>query len=366
MNIKLAQEIERKIQQIPSQDLSYGVLDETKSRDFKIRSLIDDSVNSLESDSSNRIREEFLGMGPISVLLADEEITEILILSHNRICFEKYGQLHALNDYFCSIHTFKNFVDRVCTEARTHFNLERPMTNGKFRDFRLHLISSELTHDSHAIALRRHPKNPWTLEKLLEQGWCKKEDLEIIEKILFSKGNFIVVGGTGSGKTSFLNACLQKIPGRERIVIIEDTPELTVPNLFSSKLVTRFDANGILPPIDQSELVRQSLRMRPDRLVMGEIRGAEAKDLLMALSTGHDGSFGTLHANSPSQALIRLEMLIQLGAPGWSLSAIRQLIKLSLQYVFVIGKSPEGHRRLQGLYQITSIEEIGLLLERLL
>jgi len=364
MNIEIAKRIEAEIQNIPTQDLSYGVLDETKGRDSKILSVIKDFTKQESPLNSKRIQDEFLGLGPIQCLIDDESVSEILILAYDKICFEKNGRLQKMNDSFCSVHTFRQFIERVCTASNSHFNIERPMTNGKFLDFRLHIVGSEITQNSHALSLRRHPKSPWNFDRLLENSWCSQDQLVEITKVLDSKSNFLVVGGTGTGKTSFLNACLQKISNQDRMIIIEDTSELTIPNVFSTKLITRVDANGILPSIDQSELVKQSLRMRPDRLVMGEIRGPEAKDLLMALSTGHEGSFGSLHASSASQALIRLEMLIQLGAPFWSLSAIRQLIKLSLQYIFVVTKNPEGFRKLQGLYCLRSLEDMGILLER--
>lgn len=366
MNLDIARRIESEIQKIPTQDLSFGVLDESKGRDAKISEVLVQATKNETPEIARRIREEFLGLGPVAELINDESITEILVLGHDKICFEKQGLLHELKDSFCSKHSFQRFIERICTESNSHFNIERPMTNGKFKDFRLHIVSSELTQNSHVLSLRRHPKSPWTFDRLIENSWCSQEQALEITKMLDSKANFLVIGGTGSGKTSFLNACLQKISSRDRMVIIEDTSELCLPNCFSTKLITRLDANGILPAIDQSELVKQSLRMRPDRLVMGEIRGPEAKDLLMALSTGHEGSFGSLHAHSASQALIRLEMLIQLGAPFWSLNAIRQLIKLSLQYIVVVTKSPEGLRKLQGLYALRSLEEMGILLERII
>lgn len=365
MNFAVALAIEKEIQEIPSQDLSYGVLDDSKLRSSKIIAVIDRFTKNEEPPVAQRLRDEFLGLGPIAQLIDDQDITEILVLGPDKICYEKGGRLVQHDDKFCSENTFKQFVEKVCSESKSYFNIERPMTNGKFQDFRLHIIGSELTQNSHALSLRRHPKSPWTFERLLEYGWCNSDQLSSLQQMLSSKGNFLVVGGTGSGKTSFLNACLQWIPKEDRLVIIEDTSELSVPNTFSTKLVTRFDANGILPNIDQSELVKQSLRMRPDRLVMGEIRGPEAKDLLMALSTGHEGSFGSLHAQTAAQALIRLEMLIQLGAPFWSLNAIRQLIKLSLQYIVVVTKSPEGTRKFQGLYALQSLEDMGILLERI-
>ncbi|RYZ78974.1 MAG: CpaF family protein, partial [Proteobacteria bacterium] len=164
--------------------------------------------------------------------------------------------------------------------------------------------------------------------------------------------------------TSLINALLQTIPSNERAVVIEDTPEIELPNTSSMKLITREDPQGILKSIDQGQLLKHSLRLRPDRIVMGEIRGGEAKDLLMALATGHGGSFGTLHASDARQALIRLEMLIQMGAPQWNLPAVRRLIHLSLDYILVVEKNAEGKRQFQGIYKICSLEENGFLIEK--
>ena len=215
------------------------------------------------------------------------------------------------------------------------------------------------------ISLRRHPKNPWTFQKLKETGWANAEQIELLQKMVEKKENFLIIGGTGSGKTSLLNACLQHLQQNERAVIIEDTSEIKAPNAISCKLLTRQDAQGVLAPIDQTELVRQSLRMRPDRLVLGEIRGPEAKDLLMALSTGHAGSFATLHATDARQALLRLEMLIQLGAPYWSIEAIRNLIFLSLQKIVVVHRNKDSRRELAGIFQISSRESSGILIDQL-
>ncbi len=281
------------------------------------------------------------------------------------IWYEKNGALQRHQDYFSTKFTYQHFVHRLCQNANTHFTLDKPMTDGKILNFRLHLISEELTKSEVTISLRRHPENPWTFEKLQAANYMTQQQTETLKEMIQNKENFLIVGGTGSGKTSLLNACLQATREHERSVIIEDTSEITKPNQVSCKLLTRKDAQGALKEIDQAELVKQSLRMRPDRLIMGEVRGQEAKDLLMALSTGHAGSFATLHATDARQALIRLEMLIQLGAPYWSLDAIRNLIFLSLQKIVVVQRNQKGQRELTGIYQISSRESSGILVDQL-
>ncbi|MEK7357078.1 MAG: ATPase, T2SS/T4P/T4SS family, partial [Bdellovibrionota bacterium] len=240
-----------------------------------------------------------------------------------------------------------------------------PFADGLWRGCRVHLIVPPASGAEPVLTFRKHPENPWTLAKLVASGWSSEQDAAKLEALVKDRLNFVVIGGTGSGKTSVLNACLASLPVSERTVIIEDTSELRCPNRASSKLLTRRDPQGHLREIDLSELVRHSLRMRPDRLVMGEIRGGEAKDLLMAFATGHTGCMGTLHAESARQALARLEMLVQLGAPQWSTQAVRSVIHFSLQAVVVVGKNKDGARRLEGIYRIVSLEEFGFLIERM-
>jgi pilus assembly protein CpaF len=189
-------------------------------------------------------------------------------------------------------------------------------------------------------------------------------EIEFLSQLVMNKDNLLIIGPASSGKTSVLKALLNECPKNERLIILEDSKELDPPSEASTQLLTRFDARGVLPHLSLSELVRQSLRMRPDRLVVGEVRGNEAKELLLALATGHRGSFGTLHASDPWQALIRLEMLIQMGAPQWSLSAIRKLILLSLNYIIVCTRDREGQRKLSGIYKLISVEDSGVIIER--
>jgi pilus assembly protein CpaF len=356
--------IEAAIKQFPVRDFSYENFESKISFHDEVKDFIQKEIIVLEPTLQIRILDEFHGYGPISKLILDEEITEIIINGPHNIWFEKKGKLFEHADSFATELTFSNFVHRICQEGHIHYTLERPMADGKFLDFRIHLVSEELTRAKTVISLRRHPKNPWTLSKLIENNWCTEHEAVSIKKMLGSQENFIVVGGTGTGKTSFLNACLQEIQRNCRAVIIEDTEELAKPNKISTRLLTRKDAQGVLSTIDQSELLKQALRMRPDRIIMGEIRGDEAKDLLMALSTGHQGSFASLHATDAHQALLRLEMLIQLGAPNWSLDAIRNLIFLSLQKIIVIERLQDGTRALKGIYQICSRETSGILIER--
>jgi pilus assembly protein CpaF len=314
-------------------------------------------------DDSNRLMNEYFGAGPLENLLRDPSITEIIVNGTQSIWFEKYGQLHRMEDHFFSALTYRNFISRMSREAGIQASLDCPFADGRWRSCRVHLIIPPASGDEAVITLRRHPQNSWTFERLRETNWASPTAFERLEKLVEEKANFLVVGCTGSGKTSVLDACLAKIGSSERTVIIEDTSELKPPNAASVKLLTRKDPHGHLRDIDQSDLLRQALRMRPDRLVMGEIRSGEAKDLLMAFATGHTGCMGTLHADSARQALLRLEMLVQLGAPQWNVQAVRTLIWLSLQAVVVV-KREGSERKLEGIYRIASLEDVGFLIEK--
>lgn len=362
----LAHDLQKQIEAIPLQDLGYETIESRQSRSEQIHQLLQKQTEKLSLALQDRLREEFTGAGPLAELFADENICEILVLSKDEIWFEKNGDLHRHPDTFTSLLTFQNFVHRLCQELGKELTKDRPTIDGQLRQFRIHIIDSELTQSSVQISFRRQNTVAWTFSALADLGWAEPEQISIIRSWITERKNFLVVGPTGSGKTSVLNACLQELKFNERIVVIEDTKEVHLSNSVSSRLLARQDSHGGLKEISMSDLLKQSLRMRPDRLVIGEVRGGEAKDLLLALSTGHGGSMGTLHASNPHQALIRLEMLIQMGAPHWSLSAIRKLISVSLDGIIIVGKDHEGKRKLLGLYALTSLEDTGFLTEKII
>lgn len=355
--------IQDKISKLPLNEFMLSSDEEHQLRSQKIDQLITMETTSLEAQLASRIREEFNSWGPLVAPLEDESVTEILVNGPHSIWIERGGQLEKHPDFFFSDLSFRNCLERISQAAKSHITVEHPCADGQFGNFRLSLIGADLTRSTPHLSLRRHPKNPWTFEKLQSHQWCHSSATEFFQKIIAQKKNFLVIGATGSGKTSVLNSFLNLLPENERVVVIEDTSEIALPNSASMKLLTREDPQGILPTIDQTQLVKRSLRLRPDRIVMGEVRGAEAKDFLMALATGHSGSFGTLHAQDAAQALIRLEMLIQMGAPQWSLSAIRRLIQLSLDYIIVTGRESSGKRIFKGAYRLSSLEDHGFLVE---
>jgi len=359
--------VTRAINQLPPADpMTLSTHEEQQADgDSNIRKIILQVCKTERPEILLRMESEYFSAGPLEQLFVDSSITEIIVNGRDSIWFEKQGHLEKLQDTFLSELTYRNFIARLSREAGFQASLDCPFADGRWRECRVHLIIPPASGDQAVITIRRHPRSPWTLSTLEEHGWAENSAVFALRKLVVDRKNILIIGGTGSGKTSVLNACLGILEKSERTLIIEDTDELVVPNSISSKLLTRRDPQGLLKEINQSDLLKQTLRMRPDRIVMGEIRGNEAKDLLMAFATGHSGCMGTLHADSARQALLRLEMLIQLGAPQWSLSAVRTLIWLSLHAIVVVGRKENGRRKLEGIYQIASLEDVGFLLEKI-
>ncbi|MGE3974472.1 MAG: CpaF family protein [Bdellovibrionales bacterium] len=329
-----------------------------------VTTVIEESLAQAPEALKLQLKEEYLGWGPLSSLIHDHLVTEIIINSHDSIWFEKNGSLQELSQVFLTPKTYQIFLSRLSHHINSEPNLEKPFASGRYFDFRVQMISSPVTEHL-CLTLRRHHHQGWTLKELKENEWCNEEQENYLKSLVQKKANILIVGSTGSGKTSILNALLKEISHSERAILLEDTRELSLPNSLSLRLETRFDANGALQDITLQHLIKQSLRMRPDRLVIGEVRDAEAKDLILALSTGHEGSMGTLHAATARDALLRLEMLIQLGAPQWPTQTIRQMIHSSIQYV-VITEKRKSKRQLQGVYKITSLEEFGFTFEKMI
>jgi len=315
-------------------------------------------------ENIQRITAEFCEYGPLNQLVSDPSVTEILINNKNHICFETHGSLKILQDTFLSEITFYNIVERFCTEAQLTVNFKKPFAEGRWRQFRIHILRPPIVTKDFHISLRRHPKTIWNFKKLEQNNWAPLKAIDLLRDFIKEKRNILIIGPTSSGKTSVLNACLQELHHTERVIAIEDADELVLPNPVSVKLLTQNSTEDSFTVIGQEELLKQSLRLRPDRLVMGEVRGPEAKDLLLALASGHSGSIGTIHGNHYKQILWKLEMLTQMGAPQWQSSTIQKLIFASLQSLVVLDRTHHS-RILKGIYKITAHESTGFLVETL-
>ncbi len=322
---------------------------------------LDEHLQTVDDSIRERILNELNGFGPITALLSDDAVTEILINQFDQIYFEKMGSLQRSEDHFFDVNSYKEFIEKLCGFCNTYINSEKPFIEVQLNNLRITVLFPDICRGEYIVSIRKQPLTRWTFERLAAQGWATPVEIMAIQKLISQKKNFLVIGGTGSGKTSLLQASIAEM-AQDRLVIIEDTQELQPVFAQNASLLTRIDPTKKLIDVTMNELIKKALRLRPDRICVGEIRGEEATALLMALSTGHDGSFGSLHARTAHEALLRLEMLIQMGAPQWSLQSIRRLIGLTVQNILVVEKC-NGKRVLKGIYEITSVEEHGITLQ---
>lgn len=358
-NLRAGQAVLKAIQAIPSMK-HLPVLDRhNRELDVALENTLIRATAGFDASLVTRIRDELFGFGLLETLAVDESITEILLLGPDSVWIEREGRLNLLPDRFLDRLTYRNFVARLSRDAKTNTDDNRPFGNGRWRGFRVHVVSEPIVQGLPHVSLRRVRASPWTLDQLREAEWSDSTGIEALRKLVETRSNVLVIGATGSGKTSALSACLREVNESERIVILEDTDELLRPNDVCVKLLTKTSRSTDDIAFDLGDLLKQSLRMRPDRIVMGEVRGAEAKDLLMAFATGHTGCWGTLHAATPREALLRLEMLVQMGAPQWTSSTVKSLIHASIDAIVVSAKDTNGKRRLDAIYQVASLEEIG-------
>lgn len=333
------------------------------SSESTFRDLTQERIQHLEEGQQQEIINELFGWGPLTDLIHRQDIFDILIQGPQHIYFETESGMKKLKKEFACDRSFQTFIDKLINESELLINHKSPFANGKWKDFRLHMMIPPASQHI-TITLRKHRLKQWPLTDLLAHGFLTPKQYEHIQWIIAERKNTLIIGPTGSGKTTFLNSLLKELSDTERSIIIEDTDELLAPSPLSAKLLSRELCPNSLTPYSMEDLLKQALRMRPDRLVIGEVRGSEAKDLLQALATGHSGSLGTLHARSAHQALLRLEMLIQMGAPQWSLHSIRQLIQMSVDYLIVL-KEDRQSKGILDICKMGSHEKFGLLLESL-
>lgn len=347
------------IQEIPTMK-HLPVLDRlSRETDVALDACIRKSTEGLGEELKLRIRSELFGYGLMDRLSGDDEVTEVLLLGPDQVWVERNGHLQRGDDRFLDKLTYRNFVSRLSRDARTNTDENAPFANGRWRGFRVHVVSEPIVQGLPHISLRKIRASPWTLRALAEREFSDEMGVQALQRLIYERRNVLIVGATGSGKTSVMSACLREVENSERVILLEDTDELPLPTEASAKLLAKPSRSEIDREFGLGELLKQSLRMRPDRIVMGEVRGAEAKDLLMAFATGHKGCWGTLHAASPREALLRLEMLVQMGAPQWTTATVRSLIHASIDAIVVVAKGADGKRRLESIHQVASLEDVG-------
>ncbi len=305
----------------------------------------------------NDVKHELFGLGPLEPLLGDPTISDILVNSHGTIYIERRGKLERTAVSFKDDEHLMRVIERIVSSVGRRIDESSPMVDARLRDgSRVNAIIPPLSIDGPVLSIRRFGAVPLRMNALIENKALTRDIADMLEMCVKARLNVLISGGTGAGKTTLLNSLSAYIPEDERIVTIEDSAELQLQQPHVVRLETRppnIEGRG---EVTQRDLVRNALRMRPDRIVIGEVRGGEAIDMLQAMNTGHDGSLTTIHANTPRDALARLETMIQMTGMRLSDRAMRQQIAAALDLVVQVARLSDGTRRVTSISELTGME----------
>lgn len=305
----------------------------------------------------HEVRHELFGLGPLEQLLADTGISDILVNSPLNIYIERGGKLERTNVEFKDDEHLMRVIERIVSSVGRRIDESSPMVDARLKDgSRVNAIIPPLSLDGPVLSIRRFGAEPLRMQKLLDYDALTEDMAAMFDMCVKARLNVLISGGTGAGKTTLLNALSAYIPEDERIVTIEDSAELQLQQPHVVRLETRppnIEGRG---EVTQRDLVKNALRMRPDRIVIGEVRGAEAIDMLQAMNTGHDGSLTTIHANTSRDALARLETMIQMTGMRLSDRAMRQQIASAINLVIQVARLSDGTRRIISISEITGME----------
>lgn len=303
------------------------------------------------------IQDELLGFGPIQPLLDDISITEIMINGHDNVYIEKAGKIIKTDIHYDDDNQIIKLIDRIIMPLGRRIDPDSPMVDARLPDgSRVNAIIPPVAIDGPSITIRKFQKGKLAIEQLIELGALSKFMAEFIKACILSKFNVIISGGTGTGKTTLLNALSSYIPNNERIVTIEDAAELSLEQEHVVRLETKPANVDGLGSVTIRNLVRNALRMRPDRIVVGEVRGGEAMDMLQAMNTGHDGSLTTMHANTPRDTISRLETMCLMSGLELPLKAIRQQIASAIDLIIQINRESDGTRKVIAITEVVGME----------
>lgn len=302
--------------------------------------------------------DDMFGLGPLEPLVADPAVSDIMINGPKHVFVERGGKLMQTNVTFEDNEELMTVIERIVTAVGRRVDESSPMVDARMQDgSRFNAIIPPLAIDGAAVSIRRFGTRPILWEDLIRFKSCPAPFMEVLKGAVQSKLNTIISGGTGSGKTTLLNVLSAFIPDHERIITIEDSAELRLQQDHLIRLETRAANQEGKGAINQRDLVKNSLRMRPDRVILGEIRGGEAVDMLTAMNTGCAGSLATVHANNPQDALARFETMVSIGMPNMSDKVIRETIARALDIIVQQARLSDGSRRVTALTEITGIED---------
>jgi pilus assembly protein CpaF len=337
--------------------------------DEEARSLIRESCDGLMSQESlpfniptrqriiGEIENEILGLGPLEQLLNDPTVSDILVNGPSQIYIERRGKLEHSTVRFDNELHLMTIIDRIVSRIGRRIDESSPMVDARLQDgSRVNAIIPPLAIDGPQLSIRRFSVECLTMERLIELHELTATIAKVLKAIVAGRLNVLISGGTGSGKTTLLNVLSGFIPTQERIITIEDSAELQLQQPHKVRLETRppnIEGKG---EVSQRDLVRNSLRMRPDRIIIGEVRGAEALDMLQAMNTGHDGSLTTIHANSPRDALTRIESMVAMSGVELPARQVRRQIASALNIIIQLERQEDGVRRLISIQEVQGLE----------
>lgn len=300
-------------------------------------------------------------------LVDDKAVTEIMVNGPNEIFYEKAGRIYEFNGHFSSEEKLEDVIQQIVGRHNRVVNQASPIVDTRLSDgSRVNIVLNPISIGGSAVSIRKFPEHPMSMEKLIDIESISPEAAGVLQILTQARYNIFISGGTGSGKTTFLNALSQYIPDDERIITIEDSAEL---QLVGAKNIVRLETRNSntdgVTPITIRDLIRTALRMRPDRIIVGECRGAEALDMLQAMNTGHDGSLSTGHANSPADAISRIEVMTLMGAEEMPLKAIRQQVASGIDIIVQLGRLRDKSRRVLEISEIDSFTDGEIMLNSL-
>ncbi len=323
--------------------------------------LLDEANAPLSASTRQRVvkgvENEILGHGPLEPLLEDPSVSDILVNSYDSVYVERKGKLEKTTIQFRDNQHLLTIIDRIVSNVGRRVDESSPMVDARLQDgSRVNAIIPPLALDGPAMSIRRFIQDKLSTEDLINIGSMNDAMAEVLAEIVKAQLNIVVSGGTGTGKTTILNILSSFIGSTERIITIEDSAELQLQQPHVVRLETRPQNIEGKGEISQRELVKNSLRMRPDRVIIGEVRGGEALDMLQAMNTGHDGSLATLHANSPRDAISRLENMVSMAGLKLPISAMRSQIASAVDVILQLERMEDGKRRITSITEVQGME----------
>ena len=301
--------------------------------------------------------DEMIGFGPIEPLLKDPTITDILINTHKKCFVERFGKLEETTVHFKDEGHLLRIIHKIVAAVGRRVDESSPTVDARLPDgSRVNVAIRPIAIDGPLVSIRKFSKMPFSIDRLIELGALRLPMAEVLQAAVHGRISMIVSGGTGSGKTTLLNALSCHIPQDERIITIEDAAELQLQLPHVGRLETRPSNAEGKGELRQRELVKNALRMRPDRIIIGECRGEEAFDMLQAMNTGHEGSMTTVHANNPRDAIKRLEQMVGMAGASMTVASVRSQIASAVRVIVQLQRLPDGSRRVTSVCEITGME----------